>query len=181
MWRKSYQKYILDPKSLQCVSQCSKYDMSMQMNICEECPPKCEECVRLSDCKICRIGFVLNINTCSKSCPDWLHPNSADKSCKSYKSEEFYLIRDNKEFCFQCKSPCRRCSTDSLNWTSCTQGKFWNGHDCFERCDEGTFPVQEYGMCLKCYFSCKTCGGQFSTDCLFCAESLFLFQGKCLQ
>ena len=153
----------------------------MQTNVCEECPPECEECAGISDCKICRIYFVLYINTCSKSCPDGLHPNWAEKSCKSCKFEEFSLIRDDKEVCFQCKSPCRSCSTDSLNCTSCTLGKFWNGHDCSERCDEGTFPVQEYGMCLNCHFSCKTCVGQFSTDCLSCAEPSFLFQGKCLR
>ena len=50
---------------------------------------------------------------------------------------------------------------------------------CVSTCSDGNYADREEQSCMRCFPSCLTCDGPFSTDCLTCPEDLTMNHGSC--
>lgn len=75
--------------------------------------------------------------------------------------------------CQLCSTPCLTCTSTATTCTSCNSALFLTllGTTCV--CMDGY--VMILGVCQPCHYSCKTCSGLLSTDCITCDTSVRLF------
>ncbi|CAK66675.1 unnamed protein product (macronuclear) [Paramecium tetraurelia] len=73
--------------------------------------------------------------------------------------------------CQACSNLCIECITSSTNCTSCQPEKYLNGNTCQCKTKLQGFSVSTYqnlSTCSLCHYSCLSCKGRFSSDCISC-------------
>ncbi|CAG9331567.1 unnamed protein product [Blepharisma stoltei] len=84
-----------------------------------------------------------------------------------------------------CSSNCNHCSGTSSNCDSCANPSstpIIQGYTCVSSCPSGYYLVSSSDLtCIKCYFTCATCKGPQSSDCLSCASTYFMSDSSCID
>ncbi|KAL4456738.1 hypothetical protein ABPG73_014764 [Tetrahymena malaccensis] len=149
-----------------------------QQLYCRPCSNFCKTCNNEKSCQICKEGYYLNEQTCSKcdqSCQSCYGPSPSE--CIICKQTGFYIsIKQNNScvqncdlstsqfidksnplqyYCRLCNQQCLTCK-DEFSCATCYQGYFLKEKQCF-----------------ACHDSCQICKGPNSTDCIRCKNGLF--------
>ena len=75
----------------ECVDDCPiEYFPVDELQRCERCVHPCKDCISLSKCASCAVGFTLMGETCVDECPP--------------------LYLEINQVCERCKLPCKECS-----------------------------------------------------------------------
>jgi len=79
-----------------------------------------------------------------------------------------FLSSDNSK-CELCQAPCEACFSQNICKT-CAPGNYllFNSTQCSPACPDKFFGDQLTHICKPCFFTCKTCVGESSTECLKC-------------
>jgi proprotein convertase subtilisin/kexin type 5 len=177
---------ILDLAQRKCLKNCEsgnflKYNETLNSNICHKCQESCEECSYENSCSTCKLGYVFQNNTCGKTCGNGEFPNWALKICSPCKLEELSIISNTGVSCGKCQHPCRSCLISPQQCTSCIPGLYWGNSSCLPNCQEGFYPLDDFGVCDRCNSNCKTCINKGSKSCASCSDQLFFLNGECLE
>ena len=152
-------------------------------------PWTCLACV--SPCATCTGALNTNCLTCISS--QYLLPahGSVTNTCVSTCPNGWYP-RTDTNFCGLCYAPlgeeieraCLTCSGGyNTNCTSCSTGTYFNSlnNTCLNRCPDGYYGDSSTNTCKACYqgeFSCATCSGPLSNQCLSCYESNYFYSSR---
>ena len=94
-----------------------------------------------------------------------------------------YFKNNWQNTCDPCSLNCGNCtSAADSSCIDCRAGKVFlansTGKFCLNICPSYYYYTSGTN-CIDCYFTCKTCQGTGSTDCLTCIDGLFLSNGMC--
>ena len=151
-----------------CLSNCpSQTYKNTTKFICSNCNISCLTCLNYSYCTSCISTYYLLNNQCLSQCPVSYYFNvygicdQCDPSCLT-------CIGKNNNQCISC---------DTSNDFYLYQGT------CLKNCPIGTFLDYSSGSCSSCDYSCKSCQGPNSSECLSCDGTLdlYLYLGSCLN
>jgi hypothetical protein len=141
---------------------------------CNNCNNKCKLCKSEIDCSSCDnkyIYFSLK-NECLDECPIGYYKKQNEISNLS--------IKDSQYNCQKCKKGCFTC-TDENTCLSCEENYLIYKNNCLEICPDGFYGDYNNKECKGCNSSCKTCKGNFESDCLNCNNNLQIKAGYCKE
>jgi len=124
------------------------------------CHSSCKECFNPTrfGCVDCNEGNFLFENQCVPKCPARYYPDRDQWKCE------------------KCISPCNTCFNSTLCIT-CQKGFYWrkDTQECVDKdgCPKiSTYPDDNTNTCEKCHYSCLTCYGPSSRECILCNFAL---------
>ena len=148
-------------------------------------PYSCVTCNAQSSgsCLKCDSPYFLYPNTigqCLLTCPDGFWANSGSRTCDSC----WISTSSSPYSCKTCLS-----SGSSNQCTSCAAGAFLHPNtegECVAPCPDGFWGDTYSNTCQPCWsstvqpYTCASCMGPHSTNCLSCNPDTFLYQGQCI-
>ena len=175
--------FFLDPFTNQCQNSCpSSYFGNSQEKSCEKCHRSCGECKGpseldcivcsdsnaslLSECE-CNLGYFGDSWNCQE-CVEYCEVCQNSLTCK--KCQANYYLQPNYLCALSCPTEYYK-DTESME---CRKVSDSSG----DACSSGYY--ESSGECIKCHYSCKTCNGGTSSNCLTCSDSRELSRtGSC--
>lgn len=119
-------------------------------------PSTCEECIS---------PFVLQHNTCVRTC-------SAG-----------YVLDYRQGICVRCHATCATCMGPTENECVTCKNDQWSleGSLCKKSCGKGWYKDPLTSLCESCHPLCKTCSGPGEAACTSCVAKLSLLKGRCVS
>jgi hypothetical protein len=165
----------INSNSNDCLDICpDRFYQNKILRKCNNCNIKCKLCKSETDCSSCEnkyIYFSLK-NECLDECPNSYY--------KKQNEINNLTIKDSQYYCQKCKKGCMTCSNENT-CLSCEENYFIYNNNCLEICPDGFYPDYNNKECKVCHSSCKTCKGNFESDCLNCNDNIQLKAGYCKE
>ncbi|XP_029024628.1 proprotein convertase subtilisin/kexin type 5 [Betta splendens] len=140
---------------------------------CKPCHKACATCAGagVGACSHCAEGYLMEEWRCVSSC-----------SAGFYATEPNPEIADGHRLCRRCDASCLTCVGRLGNCSSCSSGHSLQEGVCVVNtvCADRQYPGSS-GECRACHATCLKCTGPQSEDCVSCAPSWALDDGRCVQ
>ncbi|KAL4490436.1 hypothetical protein ABPG72_002646 [Tetrahymena utriculariae] len=152
-----------------CQSGCvSNYYQRSADFTCQKCDISCFNCISPGDsgsCTSCSGSLYLTKNQCLQNCP----------------LNQTKVTAQNNNTCQNCDKSCLTCDgTNPNSCKSCLAPDLFlsTSFSCVTTCSSNQYKNIQNQTCSPCNFSCSTCKGPDSTDCLSCSGALYLDQPR---
>ncbi|KAL4454553.1 hypothetical protein ABPG74_021758 [Tetrahymena malaccensis] len=164
-----YNNMVLNKESFKC--EClSGYYLDSKTNFCYPCSKACKQCIgpENGQCLSCQDNFlsilsdlVNNQQTYQCNCDPKINCLDCHPSCEYQQCD-----RNNPNICLSCPQNMQLIPIQVIN----------NKNQQICVCNEGFYEDIILLKCLKCHFTCQTCTGPSSQDCLSCKDQSINFR-----
>jgi len=170
-----------------CASTCPDgYFANSSTGKCEICDKKCKICKSSpKNCQSCINDFYYNNDTdeCLIKCP--INKYFPKENSLYSATPNDIPIKVSFKTCEKCNIGCLTCIKSNDYCLTCEDGFFLiqSLNNCVKVCPDGFYPDLSQGFCQNCNFSCSTCKGPLSNDCLTCdiSSGKILKNGSCIK
>ena len=151
-----------------CLSTCpDNYYANTTTGLCTVCAAGCQLCYggSLNECTQCQIATnnvsyfkVIDVNTCTTTCPNGSYPYSLLLACK------------------YCDPSCLTCNTSATDCQTCNNVTgipyFYLSNKCLAICPNGYYGETSNNTCVLCPTGCSLCYGGTQSECTKCTTAL---------
>ncbi|KAJ8380876.1 hypothetical protein SKAU_G00016540 [Synaphobranchus kaupii] len=159
---------------------CRKY---VETKECVRCHSDCAECdgPDEDDCDSCRDAAAVRYNgECLPKCPTNSYHDMDTMECRDCDRSCLTCSGPTPDSCLSCEEGMQRdihghCIFETTTRTSCSITPVWSS------VRWGFYSDKEQRLCERCHFTCESCRGRHSVECLTCKSHLLKLGRGCVE